>query len=332
MTLFKQHSLSICNLPFKFFQQNPRLLSSTHTNDAYSHSNANTEPKKCEYLISKHCIHNNFQSQNSHSHPVIFIAESHKMYKQKKLIYKKIWLCHLEASTNRFLNTPNLAHIKLGCTRPKNYNSAHTFTDGTVQTTKVRGMFAKPFHFPYNSTYFSNFDHNFFGKNNNNICIGKDNHFDFNTAKIITYIKVECVSNVNSELTKPSTNLRESTTSPPSEKGFKTHIDAFRLNPGGFLAFNMASISKDLIDGGTKTNIFKGKPHLFKEETYYHSEDPFERKLIWKLPKGHDLVLIPKFDWLHSTNATYILRDGSQTISVSKPYFEYNVTLEYHEL
>ena len=138
---------------------------------------------------------------------------------------------------------------------------------------------------------------------------------------------------MNSETLKPTTYLRESTTNPPSTEGYETRIDAFRSNPGGFLGFNLAVVPNTILNyHGTTTSSISGKPYLFKEETYYHSEETFDQRLTWKIPKLHDIILIPHFDWINSTNATYILSNGKQTVTVSKPYFEYNVTIEYYEL
>ena len=252
------------------------------------------------------------------------------MYKEKKYLIKKLWIPYMQPTPHQFLDIKNLATIKLGCKRRRNHLSNHTFTDGTTQTVKVKGYFTQPIVVEYNNAFISNLNPSIFGKSDNDFFIGQNNYFDTSTTRIITKIKVECVSNVNSDILNHEIYLKESTTKPPSQEGCTTVIDAFRTNPGGFAGFNMAILEFQKI---RKMQDINGHPRLFKQGTFYHSEIPYEQSnMALKIKKKHDILLIPHFDWQHSQNATYILSNGKQVVTVSKPYCEFNVNVEYYEL
>ena len=171
------------------------------------------------------------------------------------------------------------------------------------------------------------------GFTDNNFKIGEDGHFDFDTTRIITKIKIECVSNINSEIFYPKLYLNESTTNPATEKGYETQIEAFRSNPGGFAGFNLVRFENSLYNTGHQIRELANKEHHFKQGTFYHSELPYEAdELQWIIKKKNDIALLPHFDWFHSPNTSYILADGTQCITVSLPYYQFNVNINYFEL
>ena len=111
-------------------------------------------------------------------------------------------------------------------------------TGGTLELLKVRARFAVPSK--YEDSYrIRNFGHSVGGFTDNNFKIGENGHFNFDTTRIITKIKIECISNVNSEINYPKLHLNESTTSPATQESYETRNEAYRLNPGGFAGFNL---------------------------------------------------------------------------------------------
>ena len=251
------------------------------------------------------------------------------MYKDKKHFTAKIWVPYFQATiTNRQADTPQLVSIKLGCNRQKNHSSEHTFTDGTIQRTKVNAILVKPSKTIYDNSSISSLNHNVL-KNKNNCFLGQNGFMDLTKTRIITNLKVECKSHIDSELLKPIIYLEKSITSPSSSTDYETTIDAYRSNPGGFVGFNFLIANKNNVN---QLKDFKGKPHLFPEETYHHSEQTFEtNNLQFKLRKNDDLILVPNFDWFKAINATYVLANGKQGMTVSKPFYEYNIVVTYME-
>ena len=69
-----------------------------------------------------------------------------------------------------------------------------------------------------------------------NFKIGSDGLFNLDKLRVVTELKVSCTSNVISDILK-ETIINE--TGPVS-----SGINAFRLNPGGFVGFNIYKISK----------------------------------------------------------------------------------------
>ena len=251
--------------------------------------------------------------------------------KKKKLI-KTLRCYHREAVTNRIISTPNLGTIKSGITRTFNKKSTNILMGGTLEVVKVRARFAAPSKFE-DFSQIKGLGYHVGGFTDNNFKLGEDGHFDFNTTRIITKIKIECISNVNSEINQPKLYLNKSKTSPATQESYEAQNDAFRLNPGGFVGFNLVSFENTLYKDGTNMEKLKDKEHLFKQGTFYHSEIPFETdNLEWKIGKKKDIALLPHFDWFHSLNASYILSNGAQTITVSKPYYQFNVNIDYFEL
>lgn len=250
------------------------------------------------------------------------------MYKTKKRFSAKIWYPYYYATiTNRQADTPQLAAIKLGCTRTAHHSSEHTYTDGTVQTTKVKGILVKLSITKYNDNLISPTIYQTL-KTKNNCFLGANGYMDLTKTRILTNLKVECYSYIDSELLKPHIYLEKSITSPTSSANYETTVDAYRSNPGGFVGFNFAVAKSDV----TKLKDLKGKYHLFPEESYRHSELNYEENLNIKLEINNDLILIPNFNWLKAINATYILANGKQAMTVSRPYYEFNVIATYYEL
>ena len=248
------------------------------------------------------------------------------MYKNKKHFSAKLWFPYYYATiTNRKCDAPQLASIKLGCNRLTSHSSEHTFTDGTIQTTKVNAILVRPSKIVYDNTNINSIVDTSL-KSRNKVFICTNHLMDASKNKIVTDLKVECNSHVDSELLKPEIYLEKSAS---SSKDYKTTVDAYRSNPGGFVGFNFA-VAKSSV---TQFKDLKGKHHLFPEETYRHSEETYEgNNLNIKVEKNHDLIFIPNFDWFKAINATYILANGKQAMTVSKPYYECNVIGTYFEM
>ena len=250
---------------------------------------------------------------------------------QKKHFAAKIWIPYFKATTTSQTQAdgPEQASIKLGCRRIRENSSEHVYTDGTVQTTKVKAILVKPSKLVYNTINVSSLNFDAL-KTKNNCFLGTDAYMDLTKTRIITDLNVECKSHINSELLKPIIYLEKTVTSPTSSTDYQTTVDAYRSNPGGFVGFNFVTSDLSKVK---QLQDFKGKTHLFPEQTYHHSEEPFEiHDLQFKLLPNHDLILLPNFDWFKAINASYILANGKQAMTVSKPFYEYNIIGSYLEL
>lgn len=246
------------------------------------------------------------------------------MYKKRKTFTADIWIPYYNAYNNSRVSQSESKQIKLGCNRSISHSSDHIYTDGTIQTTPVDAMFAKPSKMTYGESIVTNLNPDYL-KSNNNCSLGKNGFMNLSEKRIITSIKVECISNIISNLLKPSTYLEKSITSPTSTTDYETRINAYRPNPGGFVGFNIAAANFVY-----RMKDFIGKFHLFPLYTFHHSESLFETNdLQIELPKNYDLFLIPTFDWFKAINATYILSNGKQAMTVSKPYFQYKIDVTY---
>lgn len=248
------------------------------------------------------------------------------MYKEQKTFTAKIWFPHYNALDQHRVNVIQEKKIKLGCNKSISHASDHVYTDGTIQTTPVKGMFVRPNKTYYDHTSVSNFETKYL-KSHNTSYLGMNGYFDLNKKRMITGIKVECVSNVNSEILKPSIYLERSITSPTSITDYQTRTNAFRTNPGGFAGFNFTIGNQKTVK---TTSDLKGNPHLFPVETFHHSEYPFETNdLQIYVPIYYDFILIPNFDWFKGVNSAYVMENGKQAMTVIKPYYEYNVDVTY---
>ena len=257
------------------------------------------------------------------THNTHTLRRSSAMFKEKHFS-ATIWLEYYKPDSN-LSNVPKTRTIKLGCNRSITHSSEHIYTDGTVQATQVEGIFVTYSKTLYNNASTSNLNHSI--KPKNNCFLGLNGYMSIYEKKIITSIKVECKSHINSELLNPLTHLEKSITSSTLSTDYETRTDAYRSNPGGYVGFNFAQGN---IYNITRLHHFKGKPHLFPEETFHHSELPFEiNNFNFEIPKYHDLILLPNFDWFKAINATYILENGKQAMTVSKPYYEYKIDVKY---
>ena len=68
-----------------------------------------------------------------------------------------------------------------------------------------------------------------------NFKIGSDGLFNLDKLRVITEISISCKSNIISNILKETFI---------TENGSSSKIDTFRLNPGGFVGFNIYTISK----------------------------------------------------------------------------------------
>ena len=164
---------------------------------------------------------------------------------KKKKLTKILRFYHREAVTNHDNPVPKFGTIKSGITRDFHKKSTDTLSGGTLEPVKVQARFAVPSKYN-DSDRLSKFGYNVGGFTDNNFKIGEDGHFDVNTTRIITKIKIECISNVNSEINYPKLHLNESTTNPATQKGYETRNEAYRLNLGGFAGFNLVLFENSL--------------------------------------------------------------------------------------
>ena len=140
-----------------------------------------------------------------------------------------------------------------------------------------------------------------------NFKLGEDSYMDLNKVRIITKIKVICISNVNSKILNLTIELSTTETDPPRSDSYRMNIQAFRLNPGGFQGFSIYKIDQSTWDRRASTN-FNYLYHfesLFKSQNIHHSEFPYEAdNLSWVLKKNEDLILWPEFN---SANAAFVV-------------------------
>ena len=249
------------------------------------------------------------------------------MFKEKQF-FASIWMSYFDAiSQSELVNKKKTSKIKLGCNKSISHSSSQQYTDGTIQTIPVNGYFATPSLLLYNNANTGHLNH-FRLKSKNNCFLGLNGYMNMSETRIVTGLKVESKSHIiSSELLKPTIYLEKSITSPTSSTDYETTTNTFNENPGGYAGFNFVSahyLKVFFIDQ------FKGHPHLFPEETFHHSERPFEiENLNIKLLPNHDIILLPNFDWFKAINATYILENGRQAMMVSKPYYQYDITVKY---
>ena len=135
---------------------------------------------------------------------------------------------------------------------------------------------------------------------------------------------------MNSDILKPTIELSTTEDVPPKSNSYKTQIEAFRTNPGGYQGFNIYKISKDVWNRRTTTNfdyLESYSESLFKAGEFHHSELPYEvDNISWVLKKGDDLLLWPRLNFFHSANAAFVVTPSNrQAISVKLPYYEYVV-------
>ena len=160
---------------------------------------------------------------------------------------------------------------------------------------------------------------------------------DLNKVRVITKLKVTCISNVNSaRALNPILQLSDSKDPTPTEESYKTRIDAFRLNPGGYQGFNIFKITKDQWNRGDTTAKFESlltNESLFKAGQFHHSEFPYEiDNISWVLKKTEDLLLWPRFTFFNSLNADFVVTPTLlQAVSVRLPY-EYKLDLNYFDI
>ena len=169
-----------------------------------------------------------------------------------------------------------------------------------------------------------------------NFKLGENSYMDLNKVRIITKIKVICISNVNSQILNPPIGSSTTKIDPPQKDSYRNYIDAFRLNPRGFQGFNIYKINKKDWANRHKYHFshLYNNECLFKSQETHHSEYPYEADyLSWVLKKGDDLILWPKFTFFTSANASFILHaSNKQVVSVSLPYYEYIVDMNYFDI
>lgn len=109
--------------------------------------------------------------------------------------------------------------------------------------------------------------------------IGEGGYFNLNKLGVITEILVSCKSNVISDIN----SIQMVQNNPPTYP--KTTIDAFRLNSGGFVGFNIFKVYKEQWDKCGINQYFRdllSNESLFKLGTYHHSEDDFKAtNIVW---------------------------------------------------
>ena len=169
-----------------------------------------------------------------------------------------------------------------------------------------------------------------------NFKLGADSYMDLDKVRIITKIKVICISNVNSEIINPPVELSTSEVVQPQSGSYREHIDAFRLNPGGYQGFNIYKIDNATWNRRVSTNFnyLYNFESLFKSGETHHSELPYEAdNLSWVLKKQDDLILWPTFKFFNSANAAFVVEPSHrQALSVKLPYYEYIVDMNYFDI
>ena len=105
---------------------------------------------------------------------------------------------------------------------------------------------------------------------------GEDSYMNLDKIRIITKIKVTCISNVNSHALNQVIQERKSKTDPPQHDSYQNQIPAFRLNPGGYQGFNIYKITNSQWQNRNGYSYFrdlKSNESLFKTGDFYHSEN-----------------------------------------------------------
>lgn len=72
---------------------------------------------------------------------------------------------------------------------------------------------------------------------------------------------------------------------------------------------------------------------LFPIGTFHHSEETFSAdNQSWVLQRDKDLLLYPNFDYFHNLNATWLQTNGRGMIQLSRPYYQFNLDLNYFDI
>ena len=169
-----------------------------------------------------------------------------------------------------------------------------------------------------------------------NFKLGENSYMDLDKVRIVTKIKVICISNVNSDIINPPVESSTTETDPPLSSSYRKHIDAFRLNPGGYQGFNIYKVTEESWKQKGRINFdhLYQSESLFKSRETHHSELPYQAdNLSWVLKKRDDLILWPTFKFFNSANAAFVVEPiGRQAVSVKLPYYEYIVDMDYYDL
>ena len=205
--------------------------------------------------------------------------------KRKHHLTKLLQIAHRDAVSNRDFpidpyGIPNiLKNVERKMTKPS--TATWTTTSGLTSEPKVMGpktFYAKTSGFQ-NDSYTSNSETTISASfaTNTNFKIGEDSYMDLNKVRVITKLKVICTSNVNSSrILYPTVQSSISKDDPPTQDSYKTQIEAFRLNPGGYQGFNIYKITKDQWDNKNtkKFSDLLSNESLFKSGEFHHSEIP----------------------------------------------------------
>ena len=215
--------------------------------------------------------------------------------KRKHHYTRTLRIAHLDAvgSGNCVLRTPKIVQNPIRSTDISSdtiwgtvnfgLGVTYTTTDGPT------AYYAKTSGFDPN-TYLGNTENKISTFPSTNFKLGANSYMGLNKVRIVTKIKVTCISHVSSDVIRPHIDSSFTATKPP--------VDAFRLNPGGFQGFDIYKIPEtawNRKDYEKFSYIYKYES-LFKSQEFHHSELPYEAdNLSWVLKKKEDLILWPKF-------------------------------------
>ena len=254
--------------------------------------------------------------------------------KSKHHLTKILRYAHRDEENDAFLATLKIPRIQENPDLTFTTSSTAQYATSGVSTVKgPKTYYAKPSSFS-KEAFLSNVNFTI-GPFSSHFKLGEYNYMNLNKIRIITKIRVHCVSHVNSEINYPKLQSAIADADPPTANSYAHNIEAYRLNPGGFVGFNIYKVSANQWEKATYITRIKNlynNESLFKSETFYHSEIPYEAdNLSWVLKKK-DLILYPNFDYFHAGNASYVLASGQQAISTSQPYYQFTVDLNYFDL
>ena len=254
--------------------------------------------------------------------------------KSKHHLTKILRYAHRDADNDAFLATMKIPRIQQNPNLEFTTSSTARYATSGVSTVKgPKSYYTKPSSFS-KEAYIPNVNFTI-GPFNSHFKLGENHYMDLDKIRIITKIKVHCISHVNSDINYPKLQSSISNTDPPTSKSYAHNIEAYRLNPGGFVGFNIYKISGMQWQNqwSTKIKDFFNNKSLFKSDTFYHSEVPYKAdNLSWVLKKHDDLILYPNFDYFHAGNASHVLASRQQAITVSQPYYQYEVDINYFDL
>lgn len=254
--------------------------------------------------------------------------------KSKHHLTRMIRFPHKDADSGADLATKKIVRIHENPDLQFLMPSSRSFDMTGITTVKGPKTYYATYSTLRNNSLLGNLDFTI-GPFAHNLKLG-EGEMNLDKVRIITKIKIHCNSNVNSDILHPVLQSNKSDKSVPDADSYKHHIEGFRLNPGGFVGFNIYKITKDEWTGRhsrTRVQDLSTNECLFKSGTFYHGEQPFEAdNLSWVCKKGGDLILFHKFDFFHTANASYVIHNGKQAISVKSPYYQYDLDLNYFDI